>query len=167
MMTPVKPFEEQDIVEKCLIRAEIRRKIGRTKDGKPDRIAETCEEAAAEIIKLRQRIDEIVKLHAEIADLKEEEYDNLAEECLDEIAAAVKQFGTYSYDDKGPGEVMEVYELVRKFRVLDVKAAAHSLRILGNSPRLDGRGERLASCIIGEMEDWDELFEQPGIPELY
>jgi len=156
MMTPVKPFEEQDIVEKCLIRAEIRRKIGRTKDGKPDRIAETCEQAAAEILKLRQHIVEL-----------EEEYDNLAEECLDEISAAVKQFGTYSYDDKGPGEVMGVDKLVRKFRELDVKAAAHSLRILGNSPRQDGRGERLASCIIGEMEDWDELFEQPGIPELY
>ena len=56
MTNLAKPFEEQDIVEKCLIRAEIRRKIGRKADGKPDRIAETCEEAAGTIQRLRQMI---------------------------------------------------------------------------------------------------------------
>lgn len=50
------PFEEQDIVQKLLIRAAIRRKIGRTVDGKEDRIALTCEEAAHEIIFLRLQI---------------------------------------------------------------------------------------------------------------
>ena len=51
----MKPFEEQDIVEKLRNRAEIRRKIGRKADGKPDRIADTCEQAADEITYLRNR----------------------------------------------------------------------------------------------------------------
>jgi hypothetical protein len=25
----------------------------------------------------------------------------------------------------------------------------------------------LASTLVGEMEDWNELFEQPGIEEIY
>lgn len=48
------PFEHQTIVEKLETRAEIRRKIGRTKDGKPDRIADTCEEAARVIRKTEE-----------------------------------------------------------------------------------------------------------------
>ena len=56
MTTQTKPFEEQDILEKLKLRAEIRRKIGRKADGKPDRIADTCEEAAGTIERLRQMI---------------------------------------------------------------------------------------------------------------
>lgn len=54
-----KPFEDQDIVEKLMIRAQIRRQIGRTKDGKPDRIASTCEDAAKEILRLRETVDRL------------------------------------------------------------------------------------------------------------
>lgn len=50
----MKPYEHQDIVEKLRNRAEIRRKIGRKPDGKPDRIADTCEQAANEIERLRE-----------------------------------------------------------------------------------------------------------------
>ena len=48
------PFDQQDIIEKLETRAEIRRKIGRTKDGKPDRIADTCEEAARVIRRVHE-----------------------------------------------------------------------------------------------------------------
>ena len=55
----MKPFEEQDILEKLANRAEIRRKIGRKADGKEDRIAATCEEAHAEIVRLRDIITKL------------------------------------------------------------------------------------------------------------
>lgn len=48
-----KVFEEQDIVEKLLIRANIRRAIQRSE---PDRIADLCEEAAKVIQDLRNQI---------------------------------------------------------------------------------------------------------------
>ena len=59
MTNPATPFEEQDILEKLKLRAEIRRKIGRKADGKEDRIAATCDEAYAEIVKLRARVKEL------------------------------------------------------------------------------------------------------------
>ena len=55
-----KTFNEQTILEKLETRAQIRRKIGRTKDGKPDRIADTCEEAAQII---RQMGDLLAIIH--------------------------------------------------------------------------------------------------------
>jgi hypothetical protein len=48
----------EDIVERLLKRAEIRRQIPTRKsvqEGKPDRIAELLEAAAAEIVKLREQ----------------------------------------------------------------------------------------------------------------
>jgi len=53
-------MNEQDIVERLRIRAEIRRQIpGRksVEEGKPDRIADLLEEAALEIDRLRKKID--------------------------------------------------------------------------------------------------------------
>lgn len=55
----VKPFDEQTIVEKLRIRAEIRRKaITRTsvREGKADRLAELLDEAAQKIDDLEQYI---------------------------------------------------------------------------------------------------------------
>lgn len=51
------PFEEQDILDKLLYRAEIREKINRG-DDKPDRIAITCREAYEEIKRLRSLLNE-------------------------------------------------------------------------------------------------------------
>jgi hypothetical protein len=50
------PFDQQEILDKLLHRASIRRAIGRKADGQEDRIAITCELAAAEIISLRAQL---------------------------------------------------------------------------------------------------------------
>lgn len=58
-MIPTKPFEEQDITEKLLIRAQIRRQAkGRksVEEGKPDRLSDLLEEAAAKIADQAQYI---------------------------------------------------------------------------------------------------------------
>ena len=50
---------QEDIVDRLLKRAEIRRQIPTRKsviEGKPDRIADLLEEAANEIIKLRTKL---------------------------------------------------------------------------------------------------------------
>lgn len=57
-----KPIEEQTLVEKLRTRASIRRSIKDRKsvqEGKPDRIADLLEEAAAEIERLHKRIDDL------------------------------------------------------------------------------------------------------------
>ena len=91
----------------------------------------------------------------------------LTNECLTELGLALKQFGTYSFDDKGPHEVMDIDPLLSKFRVLPATEAARVLVELSESHEHSGRGNYLASALVGEMEDWDELFEQPGIEEIY
>jgi hypothetical protein len=91
----------------------------------------------------------------------------LTKECLTELGIALKRFGTYSFDDKGPSEVMDIDSLLEKFRAMPVEKAAEVLVELAASREHDGRGMWLASTLVGEMEDWDELFEQPGIEEIY
>lgn len=54
--TQYPPLSEQDIVEKLLNRAQIRRSIPRAQPGSPDRISDLCEEAAAEIQSLREKL---------------------------------------------------------------------------------------------------------------
>ena len=57
-----KPIEEQTLVERLRTRASIRRSIKDRKsvqEGKPDRIADLLEEAAAEIERLHKRIDDL------------------------------------------------------------------------------------------------------------
>jgi hypothetical protein len=91
----------------------------------------------------------------------------LTKECLTELDVALKRFGTYSFDDKGPYEVMDVESLARKLRVMPVAEATTVLLELAASPEHKGRGNSLASVLVGELEDWDELFEHPDIAEMY
>lgn len=56
-------IDQQDIVFRLLKRAEIRREIPTRKsvqEGKPDRIADLLEEAAAEIERLRIELEEYI-----------------------------------------------------------------------------------------------------------
>ena len=91
----------------------------------------------------------------------------LTNECLTELGVALKRFGTYSFDDKGPSEVMDIDRLVGKLRVMPVAEATTVLLELAASPEHKGRGNSLASTLVGELEDWDELFENPDIAEMY
>ena len=90
----------------------------------------------------------------------------LLDECLTELGLALKLFGTYSFDDKGAHEVMDVDVLEEKFRKLSPDDAATVLLALSKSKKHGGRGAVLASDLISNMDDWDELFEVDGFDEL-
>jgi hypothetical protein len=62
---------------------------------------------------------------------------------------------------------MELDPLRDKLRALPVSEAAEVLLELARSTVHSGRGERLASDLLGGLEDWDELFEVEGIDEYY
>jgi hypothetical protein len=91
----------------------------------------------------------------------------LTNECLTELSVALKQFGTYSFDDKGPYEVMDVESLARKLRGMPVAEVTTVLLELAASPEHNGRGNSLASVLVSELDDWDELLEHPDIAEMY
>jgi hypothetical protein len=91
----------------------------------------------------------------------------LTKDCLTELEVALKLFGTYVFDDKGPCEVLDIDSMSLKFRTLPAILAAEILLELLESPDHEGRGRDLASAIVYKMDDWDELFDQPGILDIY
>lgn len=43
-----------------------------------------------------------------------------SQKLLNELKQSLKEFGTYSFDDKGPNEVMDVSSLVREYKILSL-----------------------------------------------
>lgn len=87
----------------------------------------------------------------------------MVEQMVYDIHHALEQFGEYSFNDKGPGEVMEVYHWVGQVQGLPVAEAADVLLQLASTGR---HGEKLASEILLELQDWDELFDNEEVAEL-
>lgn len=87
----------------------------------------------------------------------------IVEAMTEDIAEAFKMFGEYPYFDKGPSEVMDVEKWVERLRSLPVSEAGEILIELADT---DDAGELLASDILMEMQDWDELFENEEVAEL-
>jgi len=83
----------------------------------------------------------------------------LKKRCITELGLALKQFGTYSFDDKGPGEVLDITGLVKSFKNLPAKDAGDTLLALYASPKYDGRPKSLVESLLVDMQDWDELFD--------
>ena len=90
----------------------------------------------------------------------------LHERCLTEMQTALRKFGTYAYDDKGCKEVMYIDPLVTEFLKLSAEEAARVLEAMSVDPAFDYRLLMLAGTLIGEMEEWDELFEYPVIEDI-
>lgn len=79
----------------------------------------------------------------------------LGQECIAAMKFAHKQFGEYTFGDKGPHEVMDIDDLARKFRAAGVDASIEAFKHILKSKK---HGEQLASAIVGQLEDWDELW---------
>jgi hypothetical protein len=84
------------------------------------------------------------------------------EELRAAISAAVHEFGAYSYDDKGPFEVMDVENLVARVQVeLTKEEACALLKELASDA---GRGYALAEAIWFELpEDYPDPFDDPDV----
>lgn len=90
----------------------------------------------------------------------------LATRIVTELGEALRTFGTYSFDDKGASEVMGISELVTELKKLPVQEVAVVLFEVANSKKHKGRGLQVAMHIVLDLQDWDELFEIPGIDSL-
>lgn len=83
------------------------------------------------------------------------------------LEEALVLFGTYTFDDKGPSEVMSIADFTVPLRAMTAADAAAVLVEVARSPEYDGRGARLAEYIVLDLDDWDDLFKQPGINDIY
>lgn len=79
-------------------------------------------------------------------------------------------FGEYQFRDKGAGEVMDIYNLGCRLEKMPAADAARVLRSVAHSgPDEDFRQSfscRAAGEVVIGLQEWEELFEQPGIDEL-
>ena len=87
----------------------------------------------------------------------------IVEAMTQDIDEAFRQFGEYPYFDKGPSEVMDVDKWVDRLRELTAQEAGEILLELVD---VADAGEMLASDILMEMQDWDELFDNEEVANL-
>ena len=86
---------------------------------------------------------------------------DFAKKAFKKLNEALKEFGTYSFDDKGPHEVMSIGILKSDLKAMSSEDALAALKIM--VARKDGRGQVLADAIIcglqGDEVEWlDEAF---------
>lgn len=87
-----------------------------------------------------------------------------AAELIEKIDAAIKRFGTYSYDDKGPYEVMNMKEIMTGLQSKPVKEIGKILSEVLDAYPVYGRAHSFVCCVIGELdylpeEEFDELLD--------
>ncbi len=73
-----------------------------------------------------------------------------AEEIDTKLTAAIKQFGSYSYYDKGSHEVMDLGPIIVSLKKLTPEEAAALLTKLDKKKRND----RLVSDLVSELDSW-------------
>lgn len=86
---------------------------------------------------------------------------------LKDLGQALRRFGEYSFDDKGPSEVMDIESLVTQLRNLPAAKAGKILNEVASSNKYKGRGLSVAAQCVIDMQDWDDLFAVPGIDNIY
>ena len=98
-------------------------------------------------------------LLSEIEKRKTKQYSSVSELAIDimnQIDEAIKLFGNYSFDDKGPYEVMDIKSIKNKLSKKSIKEIASILsEILDNYPNYE-KASRLVECIIGEFDNLPE-----------
>ena len=94
-------------------------------------------------------------------------FSDLAREKLIE---AKDDFGSYSYNDKGPDEVMDVGELVGEFKKLSIEDAITELTHLAAREDCPLDPTMLVSSIMHSLDglpEYDPLFEDEELSEHY
>jgi hypothetical protein len=91
-----------------------------------------------------------------------------AAEIISQYKDAIKDFGTYTFDDKGADEVMDIRALAMAIEKLPAEEAAKILvEVAKYDEATDRRTVVVASDIVMYHQEWEELFKQPGIEDIY
>jgi len=91
----------------------------------------------------------------------------IQERVIKELGEALKLFGTYSFDDKGPHEVMSITPFVNELRAMPAVDAAATIIEIAKVKKHGGRALQVAENLVHGLDDWDELFALPGIEDIY
>lgn len=86
------------------------------------------------------------------------------------LAEAKDQFGSYSYNDKGPDEVMDVGELVREIKRLPLEEISEELKHLGAREDCALDPTSLVGSILHRLDGddaYESIFEDDDLMEHY
>jgi len=91
----------------------------------------------------------------------------LVDEIIESLKEALETFGTYTFDDKGPDEVMDTDKITDRLSKLTAKEAGEVLKRVRETPMKGKRSEHLADYLanmLDEMpEEWfEEMLEVSG-----
>jgi len=91
------------------------------------------------------------------------------EEIQTDLAYALKEYGEYTFWDKGSGEVIDLSSYRRDFATMTPEEVAEIVVTLHESD--NEFQQTLAKDFIGEMQEmpdewWESLMEQPGVDEI-
>jgi len=93
-----------------------------------------------------------------------------AKEITAEIKQAIKQFGEYSYHDKGPQEVMDVDAIRGRMSDMSAEQIADMLAEVRGYHKASGEGERFVEtmlCLLDDRRDLDALYADERVNDLY
>lgn len=93
-----------------------------------------------------------------------------SKEILDKLRAALKKFGEYSFDDRGPSEVMDVDAILAELAHMPAASAGRVLLEVSAEHVTGGRGLALATYLVSRLEcqdaNWlEEVMKVSGITE--
>jgi hypothetical protein len=91
-----------------------------------------------------------------------------AKECIAKIRQAIKTFGTYSYDDKGPGEVMDMPAIIKAMEDMTGKQIADVLADIRS--KYKANGERFIGEVMVDLQgrsDIEDMYEDERISDLF
>ena len=77
-----------------------------------------------------------------------------SKEILKRLKSALKQFGTYSFDDKGASEIMDLDSIVAELRHMPAKDAGEVLKQVEAGD--EERGQALVDQLASNMEESPE-----------
>ncbi len=88
------------------------------------------------------------------------ETEKLKNKIKEDLHSAIKDFGEYSFFDKGPDEVMDIDSIVTELEKLPLNQIGKILSSILDEEEKYGRN--LAESLVGSLdhrEDFEELFE--------
>ena len=90
-----------------------------------------------------------------------------AAEIKKQIKAAIKEFGRYSYVDKGPSEVMNLVPIREAFEAMEPKAVAD---VLADVRMLKDFGDQFVAEMLVDLQESPKLeaiYEDKRISDLF
>lgn len=87
---------------------------------------------------------------------------------LDELHDAIRDFGEYTFGDKGPSEVMDIDGIVCRLQERSPEIVATIINELMNTKDEEHYGATiLGEWLADSLEDWEELWAVPLMQEIF